>query len=62
VLGILWAGALSDNNELVFYMLMASDVLALLFLIRLTINEIKSFRQKSSLLFSFLKENLRKSL
>jgi hypothetical protein len=57
-LGILWAGALSDNNELVFYMLMASDVLALLFLIRLTINEIKSFRQKSSLLFIFFRKRI----
>jgi hypothetical protein len=55
----LWAGALSDNNELVFYMLMASDVLALLFLIRLTINEIKSFRQKSSLLFSFFEREFK---
>jgi hypothetical protein len=54
----LWEGALSDNNELVFYMLMASDVLALLFLIRLTINEIKSFREKSSLLFSFFRKRI----
>jgi hypothetical protein len=44
------AGAMSDNNQMVFYMLMASDVAALLFLVRLTVNEIKSFRQMSSLL------------
>ena len=45
-IGPLLAGPLSGNNrwERVFYMLMASDVLALIFLTRLMRNELIRFR------------------